>query len=169
VDATKMLRIAMGLAMFIAFSSPKALAKGLPQESARVTVSVFADSDISFDIIKQAEKVSSQVFQESGIHVDWINCSPRADASGGEIACRQSAFPWHLHVRIMQRSLNLKNSILGISYLSPDGSGFQADIFYKGIEELHRETSLHPAIILGHVVAHEIGHLLLGSNSHSRL
>jgi hypothetical protein len=29
------------------------------------------------------------------------------------------------------------------------------------------ETFVDPAIILGHVAAHEIGHLLLGTNSHS--
>src|SRR6266566_4513303 len=59
------------------------------------------------------------------------------------------------------------DSTLGISYLSSDGTGCQADIFYEGIEKLRYETFVDPAIILGHVAAHEIGHLLLGSNSHS--
>jgi hypothetical protein len=67
----------------------------------------------------------------------------------------------------VRRSLNLRDPILGISYLASDGTGFQADIFYEGIEKLRHETFVDPAIILGHVAAHEIGHLLLGSNSHS--
>lgn len=67
----------------------------------------------------------------------------------------------------MRRSLNLRDSTLGISYLASDGTGFQAAIFYKGIEKLRHETFVDPAIILGHVAAHEIGHLLLGTNSHS--
>ncbi len=155
--------------LFIAFSSAAAWAKDLPQESPGVTISVFNDSGISSEILKQAEKVSSQVFEESGIHVDWLNCPPADEAPGGEVACRQAAaFPQHLHLRIVRRSLSLRDSILGISYLSSDGTGCQADIFYEGIEKLRHETFVDPAIILGHVAAHEVGHLLLGSNSHSQ-
>ncbi len=105
--------------------------------------------------------------EESGIQVDWVNCSPADEARGSKVPCRQAAFPQHLHLRIVRRSLNLKDSILGISYLSSDGAGCQADIFYEEIEKLRHETFVDAAIILGHVAAHEIGHLLLGSNSHS--
>jgi hypothetical protein len=152
--------------LFITFLNTPAWAKNLPQESPSVAISVFNDSAISSEILKQAEKVSSQVFEESGIHVDWVNCSPADEAPSGKVACRQ-AIPQHLQLRIVRRSLNLKDSILGISYLLSDGTGCQADIFYEGIEKLRHETSVDPAIILGHVAAHEIGHLLLGSNSHS--
>jgi hypothetical protein len=136
------------------------------QESPGVAISVFNDSGISFDTLKQAEEVSSRVFGEAGIHVDWVDCSPADEAPSGKVACRQ-ATPQHLHLHIARRSLNLRDSILGISYLASDGTGFQADIFYEGIEKLRHETFLDPAIILGHVAAHEIGHLLLGTNSHS--
>ena len=167
VNLQKMFRISIQLGLFIAFSSAAVWAKNLPPESPSLTVSVFNDSGISSEILKQAEKVSSQVFEESGIHVDWVNCSRAEEATGGEVVCRQAAFPQHLHLRIVRRSLSLKDSTLGVSYLLTDGSGCQADLFYEGIEKLHNETFVDPAIILGHVAAHEIGHLLLGSNSHS--
>ena len=167
VNLKKMLRISIKLGLFIAFSSAAVWAKNLPQESPSVTISVFNDSGISSEILKEAEKVSSQVFEESGIHVDWVTCFPAEEAPGGEVACRQAAFPQHLHLRIVRRSLSLKDSTLGISYLLSDGTGCQADIFYEGIEKLRHETFVDPAIILGHVAAHEIGHLLLGNNSHS--
>jgi len=166
VNLKKMLRISIKLGLFIAFSSAAVWAKNLPQESPSVTISVFNDSGISSEILKEAEKVSSQVFEESGIHVDWVNCFPAEEAPGGEVACRQAAFPQHLHLRIVRRSLSLKDSTLGISYLLSDGTGCQADIFYEGIEKLRHETFVDPAIILGHVAAHEIGHPLLGNNSH---
>jgi hypothetical protein len=117
--------------LFIAFSSAAVWAKNLPQESPSVTISVFNDSGISSEILRQAEKVSSQVFEESGIYVDWFNCSPTDEAPGGEVACRQVAFPQHLRLRIVRRSRSLQDSTLGISYLSSDGTGCQADIFYE--------------------------------------
>jgi hypothetical protein len=167
VNLQKMFRISIQLGLLIAFSSAAVWAKNLPPESPSLTISVFNDSGISSEILKQAEKVSSQVFEESGIHVDWVNCSRAEEAPGGEVVCPQAAFPQHLHLRIVRRSLSLKDSTLGVSYLLTDGSGCQADLFYEGIEKLHNETFVDPAIILGHVAAHEIGHLLLGSNSHS--
>jgi hypothetical protein len=152
--------------LFIVFSNTTVWAKNLAQESSGVAISVFNDSGISAELLKQAEEVSSHVFGEAGIHVDWVNCSPGDEAPGGKVACRQ-AIPQHLHLHVVRRSLNLRDSILGISYLASDGTGFQADIFYDEIEKLRHETFVDPAIILGHVAAHEIGHLLLGTNSHS--
>ena len=152
--------------LLIVFSNAAVLAQNLAQGSSDVAISVFNDSGISAELLKQAEKVSSHVFGEAGIHVDWINCSPGNEAPGGKVACGQ-AIPQHLHLHIERRSLNLRDSILGISYLASDGTGFQADIFYDEIEKLRQETFLDPAILLGHVAAHEIGHLLLGTNSHS--
>jgi len=56
---------------------------------------------------------------------------------------------------------------MGISYLSPDGTGCYADLFYDRALSLHETTQLSVAAILGHGIAHEIGHLLLGTNSHA--
>jgi hypothetical protein len=56
---------------------------------------------------------------------------------------------------------------MGIAFQSEDGGGCQADLFYEGIEGLRRNSNASPASILGYVAAHEIGHLLLGTNSHA--
>jgi len=152
--------------LFVVFSNTAVWAKNLAQEGPGVAISVFNDLGISSEILMQAEEVSSQVFGEAGIHVDWVNCSPADQAPSGKVACRR-AIPQHLHLRIVRRSLNSRDSTFGISYLASDGSGFQADIFFEGIEKLGHQTFVDPAIILGHVAAHEIGHLLLGTNSHS--
>ncbi len=151
MNLKKMLRISVQLGLFIVFPSASVWAKNLPQESPIVTISVFNDAGISSEILKQAERVASRVFEESGIHVDWVNCAVPTEDRSDEITCPRVTFPDHLHLRIVRHSLNLKDSILGISYISDDGRGF----------------FVCQPIILGHVMAHEIGHLLLGINSHS--
>jgi hypothetical protein len=167
VNLNEILRKCIPLGLILAFSSPEGWAKSLPQESPSVAISVFNEAGISPTILKQAEEVASRVFEESGIHVEWVNCSPAEEALGHEAACPEAAFPDHLHVHIVRRSLNMKDSVLGVSFLSPEGSGCQADVFYEGIERIYRESLVHTTVILGHVMAHEIGHLLLGINSHS--
>lgn len=56
---------------------------------------------------------------------------------------------------------------MGISFQAGDGIGCYADLFYEPMEHLHESDGTDIATLLGHVAAHEIGHLLLGANSHS--
>src|SRR5205085_3700256 len=44
-----------------------------------------------------------------------------------------------------------------------------SDVFYATAYRLSESGRLNLGEVLGHVVAHELGHLLLGSNAHSSL
>ncbi len=46
------------------------------------------------------------------------------------------------------------------------GSG---DVFWDRCEGMRRDSGVNSATLLGTVAAHEIGHLLLGSNAHSAI
>jgi hypothetical protein len=48
------------------------------------------------------------------------------------------------------------------------GTAAAAGVFYDRVEKLARGDAASTAMILGHAMAHELGHLLLGTNSHSR-
>src|SRR5438034_7361860 len=82
-------------------------------------------------------------------------------------ACRELAFPTHLHLRIVRKSAGLKGEAMGISFQGQDGIGCLADLFYEPMEELERSDGTNVATLLGHVAAHALGHLLLGTNSHA--
>src|SRR6516165_4992254 len=68
---------------------------------------------------------------------------------------------------ILRASRGLKASTVGISFSAEDGKGCYADLFYEPIQQLQEETHASPPVVLGHAMAHELGHLLLGTNSHS--
>jgi len=132
-----------------------------------VRVSVFNDAQISEGRVARAERVAHELFAHAGIHIDWMNCGRAAEATEERVKCNEAAFPAHLEVRLLERSLNLSESTLGLSYLGEDGVGCHADLFYVGIVSIEQEGHLNAETILGLAMAHEIGHLLLGSNSHS--
>jgi hypothetical protein len=151
----------------LALSCPAVSSKVIAGEESQVTISVYNDAEVPADTLRQAEMEASYVFRQSGIEVKWLNCPLPAEGPDDPVHCVTTDFPEHLHLRIVRRSLNLNGITLGISYLSADGIGCYADLFYERAEQIHENSHLNLATILGHVAAHEIGHLLLGTNSHA--
>ena len=145
----------------------KAPAKGETPESARVSISVYNEAEVPAEVLTQAENEASQVFRQAGIEVRWLNCRIPAVSEEASRACREAVFPEHLHLRIVRKSFGLRGETMGISFQADDGSGCYADLFYEPMELLHQSNATDLASLLGHVAAHEIGHLLLGANSHS--
>jgi hypothetical protein len=79
--------------------------------------------------------------------------------------CATIEWPTHLAVRVVPgRSTS---EVFGMAFLSADGEGCYSDVFFDQAMELHAGWNVALADILGTVIAHELGHLLLGSNSHS--
>jgi len=54
-----------------------------------------------------------------------------------------------------------------MAFLSADGSGRYCDVFLDGIQQLHTTRHIGFATVVGNVMAHELGHLLLGLHAHS--
>jgi hypothetical protein len=128
---------------------------GAAQEHPQVTVVVYNDAGIPARVIESAKETAERIYLDAGVTILWKDY--RDPATGMT----------QLFVRIVRRSLNLPGEDFGIAFVGGDGRGVQADIFYSGIEQL--TSSANPAQVLGHVMAHELGHLLLGMNTHSRL
>lgn len=147
------------------FLATSALAQTPPPYS--VTVSLFNDARVPPSIIDSAEESASRIFAQVGIKLRWILCGRQEESVEEQKACSQTLFPEHLHVHIVNSDPHLKGSVFGISYISADNIGSQADVFYTKIAGFHGISLVEPGTLLGHAMAHELGHLLLGSNSHS--
>jgi hypothetical protein len=154
------------LAIALLFSSSNVAAQNSAKPELRLTISVYNDANVSGDTLQQAEGEAVRVFRRAGVEVQWLNCEATAPPQESA-ACREVKFPAHLHLRIVRKALRLKAGVLGISFLAADGTGCQADLFYERMEELQNTRHGGLASLLGHVAAHEVGHLLLGTNSHA--
>jgi len=163
----KTLRLSFWLGLALGTFSASVWARPIRGDGLKVKVSVFNDAQISKGKVATAEKVAAGLFAYAGIRIDWLNCGLAMETSDETDSCNEAAFPRHLQVRLRQKSLSLSESTLGLSYLGQDGIGCHADVFYAGVEPIQRETGLSSEAILGFVIAHELGHLLLGSNSHA--
>jgi hypothetical protein len=122
--------------------------------------------------LAQAQEEASRVLARVGIEANWLNCPVPGRESQSNEACRSTAGARELVLRILPRAMaermaREKHS-LGFAQLSTDGTpGYVANVFYHRVESLTVELNSSRAVILGYALAHEIGHLLLGTTSHS--
>jgi len=138
----------------------------VPLERAQVTISVYNEAGVPGDVLTQGENEASRVFWKAGIEVKWLNCNVPAANEEESRMCREAVSLGHFHFRIVRESPGLKTETMGIAFVAEDGSGAYAGLFYEPMKELHNSDGTNLASLLGHVAAHEVGHLLLGANSH---
>jgi hypothetical protein len=142
------------------------LAAVRPSDNAQLRVFVVDDAAISRRTLLEAERGAGRVFGMAGVDVSWVTCERRLPLS--KTHCLEDAQNGDLILRIVPNALTYTSEVFGVSFLDEAGQGTYADVFLTPIEQmtaLDRELSLDA--ILGDVIAHEIGHLLLGNHAHS--
>lgn len=155
------------LVLLLALLISPVCAKNLRPEVTTVTVSLFNDAAVPPSLVWGAKRVATRVFAQAGVNLEWLNCGLPSMTETERASCILSDFPTHLHLRLIWRPTHSDGAALGASYLAEDGVAFQADIFYERVAKLQSENQVEPAILLGVIMAHELGHLLLGTDSHS--
>lgn len=138
-----------------------------PKQNSQVTVFVTDRAGATPRLVAAAEQNAARVFHQAGVDVAWVNCNGNPEDPAA-VQCGREIATGDLVVRIVASARTLPPGVFGISFLD-NSAGVYADVFFNSIQqvrEVNKEVSL-PAI-LGDVIAHELGHLLLGSNAHSR-
>ncbi len=105
-------------------------------------------------VISAAQKDATRILAAAGVSLDW----------------QPSTKPGGLSLRLVaQRIVPAKDEALGYSFVDPTSGeqGHLADLLYPAIEQTARQWQAGVSTILGAVMAHEIGHLLLDSHAHS--
>jgi hypothetical protein len=135
------------------------------EEHPQVFVSVLNDAGVDNATVLSAEKMASRIYEQAGLSIIWKNCLAQPELKSER--CIQTVDNRHLVLHIEHRARTLETDIYGIAFLDEVGSGAYCDVFYDRIAELHHRGRASEATILSIVAAHELGHLLLGSHSHS--
>ena len=121
-----------------------------------IHVLVMDQADVPPDSRQRAQDVATGVFHLSGIALVWV------DAGTCQARC--------LTVRIVTQSVGGKSRnphMLGVAPSTPEARGINLWIFYPRIRAYSAELRMDASQLLGHVMAHELGHLLLPYDAHS--
>jgi hypothetical protein len=135
-----------------------------------VHVLVHNYSQVSPEILIKAEERATTIFQQVGVEPVWVNRAQTAEDAPNPLLSQYELDQINFVVRILPRSRAvLKDSALGEAL--PCMSGEEvcfANVFYNRVEQRTNVEKISLDEVLGHAVAHELGHVLLGSNSHFR-
>jgi len=139
-----------------------------PPAVATVTVAIYDDVRLSLRVLADAEDEATRVYQKAGVAISWIECKSSRTDGEPDWRCQDPATAPHFNLRIVPHASKSSDGIFGVAFLSAGGTGAYSDVFYDSVLKLDRDGHLGLARVLGDVMAHELGHLLLGLNAHSR-
>ena len=118
-----------------------------------VSVAVCDADHLPPELIDVAERIAGEVYREIGITIDWVDSACGGDDRG-------------LSVNVISRQTcgaAVSDLTLGFA-----GSGSSAaTVLYDRVEAFAHHYHVRREVLLGYVMAHELGHLLLPPNSHS--
>ena len=136
-----------------------------PVPTPKLTIVVNNYSQASASLLAKAEKEADRIFSGAGLKAVWLNCSTGQPTADEQRSCQEPVKATDVRLRIL--SSPVLNKVQDVVF------GFAvhpvlASVYYEYVVRLAKtdEAEFELPIILGCAIAHEIGHLLLGSNSH---
>ena len=109
--------------------------------------------------------VAGAALAGAAVDVAWRSCH------GTALACRTVLEPGEITVRVLRLAPDAaasRGQSLGEAFIdTATGRGVLATVFLDRVERLARLSGTDAVALLGRAIAHEIGHLLLGSTGHS--
>ena len=131
-----------------------------------LTVSIFNDAGVEQSVWLQAQGRATEIMRRSGISLTWLDCGSPVSRMP-DPNCIAISYPTHLSVRVVPKLSPVKADIFGRSFQDATGEGNYVLVYYLGINAFRAANPVPTGELLGCVIAHELGHLLLGTASHS--
>ncbi len=143
------------------------IAGGSPAEPApAMSIRIYNYADVPPEVIMAAEREAARILGHAGIATRWQDCS-----SDQHPECQEGPGPVRLNIRILPvariKLVGLPPGACAYSLVPARGFGVVVSIFWRRVEELAKGLQVFQSLYLGHLFAHEIGHLLLADGGHS--
>ena len=139
----------------------------------QITIRIHNYAQVESGDLVKAERIADDILQKAGVEAVWIECLA-GQTPTGEPACQTPMGPTDLMLNLLPRSMSdryrLRLDAFGFALEGEDRRfGFYAVIFCDLVKDAAAQRQLTRSVLLGTVIAHELGHLLLSTNSHSAL
>jgi hypothetical protein len=140
-----------------------------------LTARFYTVADVPVSDRAAATQVAANILRAAGVEVAWKDCNNRRSSTDRAAAslCLTPPSPDEVIVRFVSApgSTTLLNQAagdrLGDAYVDKAAwAGTLATVYVDRVAAMARATGVDAGTLLGRVMAHEIGHLLLGTSKH---
>jgi hypothetical protein len=136
-----------------------------------VVIRVYNWFGVSDEQIRRAEEEATAIFEQAGITVVWRNCHVVQRASKfATDACANVMDSEEVAVRFIAARRNAAGGAgsLGFSYVDKSTNlGVLSTVYGNRVAAMASRAGVDASRLFGDTIAHEVGHLLLGSDEHS--
>lgn len=148
------------MAIGLATAGPPRAVAAESHELTPLRVAIVNHAEVPEDVWQRAQTTASRIYEAAGINLLWFDRrSTNTATSKSDLSVIVSAAP-------LAPGLTSSKHVLGFA-LQPLHRGRLAYAFYGRIQNFARDTRTDVGVMLGHVIAHEMGHLLLAKKAHS--
>lgn len=150
----------VGLAVLIRLAHPTAALASETDNGTAITALVFNYREVPVKTLIKAEREAGRILDQAGVHVTWRDCP-----TGNEPCRKGPGRVFFLAMMVGPVQGKFADTVSGHALL-PD---HLAVVYYDYLPRIPGGQSnlSDAAVILGCVIAHELGHLLLGTHRHS--
>ena len=136
-----------------------------------LTVRLYNAFGASSQDILAAQRTAGRILQAAGVRANWRECwRDPGMARAGMRVCAETLHSTEVIVRIVTGGSEARNGRMGLGYslvVAPSGAATLATVFGDRVSEVARRVRVAPTTLLGRAIAHEVGHLLLGTDHHT--
>ena len=145
---------------------PEAASAKEPDPSHAIVIRVTNYSQAADDVLARSKRQAEQILKEAGIAVVWLDCFLPKIKGLPEGLCRQPLKSNEIVLRVLTepRRHELQDNVFGFAQVPILASVYVEPARLRAVTD---GAYFELPAILGAAIAHEVGHLLLGKQSHS--
>ncbi len=142
------------------------------EDTPTLTVNIYNHAGAAPRTLAAARREAARIFRAAGIETEWPGCPTEPEQIPQFPNCKLAG-PASLAARIIPRSMARPRpsspAAFGVALIPKDGSfGVFASVYIDAAGAIAGDDEAFGARMLGHLIAHEVGHLLLGKGSYSK-
>ena len=164
-----MLKVAITAAAgVLLFSCATRAATGAENPIESVMLRVYDMFGLRSETLEGGRGVAEAALKRAGLEIGWRQCRTAPHGAEQDL-CDDSLRSNEIIIRIARGPKPTGSAVLGDSLVEAhNGVGVLATVFADRIASAGSRTGVGAHVLLGRAIAHEVGHLLTGSDRHSR-
>lgn len=155
----------------IAGASLGAEPAAIPPSNPELTIRLYDYAEMAQGTFERSRRQADEILTRAGLQVHWQVCPISKEEAKLNRECARRADVRTIQLRILSKEMAKKMTNRGIEFgyavALSEGFGVVAGVYYDRTLREANSIGLAPHVMLGHTMAHEVGHLLLGQQSHS--